>query len=104
MCPPEKFCWPAPPWRNVESGLARFMAFGDFASFEAAAVPWRDSLARSGRRLVQDSPENSELSDGIAELIEPDGFDDIRVSTQLVAFDEVALLAGGGEHNNGNRL
>src|SRR5690349_21814428 len=56
------------------------------------------------RCLVQQQPIEAEHARGLGELLEVDGFDDVTVHAQRVAFDDVALLSRGGQHHDRNRL
>ena len=51
--------------------------------------------------FVQDQPVESELSDGFDELVEIDGFANVAVYAEVVAFGEIAVLLGAGEDDDG---
>src|SRR5579884_1074466 len=59
-------------------------------------------LGQGVRLLVQQQPIESDLADGVGELREVDGFDDVAVHAQVVALNEITLLARGAEHYYGN--
>ena len=44
------------------------------------------------------------MFDGVDELLEIDGFNDVGVDAKFVAFDEVLLFAGGSKHDDGDGL
>src|SRR5207302_414787 len=52
------------------------------------------------RQLVEDGPERSELLDRLHELAELHRLDDVGVHAQLVAAQQVDLLAGRGQHHH----
>src|SRR5262249_28662629 len=62
----------------------------------------RSASAGRRRRLVEEDPVESHLLHGVAELLEIHGLHDIAVDPQPIAFDEVALLARGGDHDHGD--
>lgn len=55
-------------------------------------------------RLIDHRPEESELADGLDELVEIDRLDNVGIHTQAVTLDQVLLLPGGGEHDNGDHF
>ena len=52
------------------------------------------------RRLVQEDPVESQLPDGVSELGEINGLDDIAIDAQTITLDDVPLLFGRGEHHH----
>src|SRR5207248_9433817 len=50
--------------------------------------------------LVEEHPVQAQLADGLGELLEVDRLDDVAVDAQLVTLHDVALFAGGGEHDH----
>src|SRR5580658_3391914 len=54
-------------------------------------------------RLVEQGPEDAKLADGCDELLKVDRLHDVRVCSLVVALIEVLLLAGGGEHDHGDK-
>src|SRR5690348_2205752 len=57
-------------------------------------------LPPSRRALVQKQPIEAELADGVYKLSEVDGFADVAIGAEPVAFQAVALLVGGGENDH----
>jgi len=57
---------------------------------------------RTGRRFIMDCPESAQLPDDIEEGLEIDGFHDVGINTQAVAFHHVRFFARRGEHHDGN--
>src|SRR5439155_12266547 len=77
------------------------VSFCSLLDLHGLAGLWRlRRIARAvRRRLVQNGPKNSELPNCVTELLEADGFDDIRVCVALVGLKQVALIARGVGHD-----
>jgi hypothetical protein len=71
-----------------DSGVS--VGFGDGVPRLGSALG-RASIA-GGRRLVEHYPEQTQLSDGLNELLNVDWLDDVSVDPQLVALDHVSLF------------
>ena len=56
------------------------------------------------RGLVDHQPVKSNLPDGVAEFVEVHRLLDVAVHSEFVSLDEVLLLFGGSQNNDGNGL
>src|SRR3954468_23538168 len=52
----------------------------------------------SDGRFVEDCPKETELLDGIDELLKINRFNDVGIDAEFVTPDEILFLTGGGEH------
>src|SRR3954452_6576174 len=99
-------CWPSaawmtvwPAWPNAFESTRRSISSSSIKRIFAMDGMWRRLGRVRGdrwRRLVDDGPENTELADGRNKLVEIDGFHDVAICTQFVAFHEIVFFARGG--------
>ena len=60
----------------------------------------RASIRSTHRRLVEQQPVHAEAAHTLGELLKVDRLGDVRVHTEPVALDHVALLARRGQHHD----
>ena len=64
----------------------------------------RCALDAALRHFVDDRPERAHLLHGVDEILKFQRLDDIGIDAELVAADQILLLARGGHHHDGNHL
>ncbi len=67
------------------------------------AFSLRLAAAMRGGFLLRHLPEHAQILNGFEERVEVHRLDDERIHAQLVAADQVAFLARGGEHHDRHR-
>ena len=80
---------------EIENAEWRFHD-GTFPCCDESEKP---SSERSG--LVDHGPEQSQCLDGFDELLEIDGFNDVGIDTEIVAFDDITFFPRRCEHDDG---
>jgi hypothetical protein len=56
--------------------------------------------AGTRRGFVDDGPKYGKIFDGLGKFFEADGFDDVSVSAEFVAFNEILFFAGRSDHHD----
>src|SRR5258706_7913126 len=62
-----------------------------------SGLPGRRLGLFAGVRLIEHCPENAQILDCFGKLFEADGLHDVRLDSELVAFDQVFVLARRGD-------
>src|SRR5581483_5383514 len=64
----------------------------------------RASILPLRRRFVDCDPIETEIANRLHEIIELNRFYDVAVRAEIVAFDAITLLGGGGDDHDGQHL